>query len=352
MVQQILINKSKSDFLLSKLLYTWLITNKGWEFVGYYGMEYDIQFKIEKLIDDANDKMIVNPTFTPSRHGSFKIKNPDESVEDGWWPVLPQPVCLDLNGDGPKKDLCKKPKKKEPLFVCGDTIEYDVKPGDKYDIYSIVVNGVDWGSTRHLRLYTQQFKSKISGIFAPLRLPEEGNIRYKCFATPGGYVSIRGIIDIPVGDYTFIAQAYPGYTFRKIFINGEEVCLYDYVKGDLFTYYFLEEKGEFIKDYQIDVYFQKESEIMDCGMTCRSSTSLKYVWEDRYGVWYTNVNIRTDPDVIEAYKTLFMMNYGYPSGLCADIKLVTIPDDVEWVIRRDHIGHEYISTETKGEIYG
>jgi len=351
MVQNILINKSNSDFLLSKLLYTWLITNKGWEFVGYYGMEYDIQFKIRQLIDDANESIIINPKFTGSRNGKFILKNSEEAVEDDWWPVLPESICLDLSGAEVYKDPCTKPKKKEPLFVCGDNLEYEVKPGDKYDIYSIVINGVDYGSTRHLRLYNVQHKSTISGIFAPIKLPAAGMTRYKCFASAGGYVSFRGIEDIPRGDYTFTAQPYPGYTFRKIFINGAEICLYDFVKGNKFTYYFMEEVGDFITDYQIDVYFQKEGEFLSCGRSCKHTTSLKYIWEDRYGVWYTNVNNRTDPDVIEAYKVLYMMNPGYVSGKCAKIKLIQLPDDVEYVIRKDHLGHEYISTETKREIY-
>ena len=49
---------------------------------------------------------------------------------------------------------------------------------------------------------------------------------------------------------------------------------------------------------------------------------------DGYGYKYSNDDLRTDPKLIECIETL-----GYQaSGRFADLKVVEIPDDVEWEI--------------------
>ena len=71
---------------------------------------------------------------------------------------------------------------------------------------------------------------------------------------------------------------------------------------------------------------------------------LKYFWENAYGVWHSNITARDDADTIAVVEYLISTNPKLINGGGATLKLVTVPDNTDWEIRKSCNGSEVVAS--------
>lgn len=298
MVQKILINKNPTDFSLSRLTYTWLMKKKGWQFIGMYPQETDALTEVARLKGEQ---------------------------------IAPVPVMIYVKYTSGGKVT---PPVGQTPFKGGDA-QFTCTLNQWYRVKSVVINGYDCGAvSKDIHLCRLDGDTHLLVMFAKYTLPAADKIPVCVFATPGGYTSHKGWVEGTKGQtFTFTAQPYPGYTYRKILVDGVEQVLENVTSADkTFTLNI----PNIQETHNIEIHFKLEPDT--CGNELpilESQKPMRYIWENIYGQWNSNINARDDAELVEAVQTLQSLNPDSANGICTAIKVVEIPDDIDWEIKVD-----------------
>jgi hypothetical protein len=301
MVQKILINTNSAEYTISRSTYSRVMKQNGWKFIGMYTTKADADAEISRLKSIDTSPIPVTITTQFSGNGT----------------VIPET---------------------EGAPVIGGDYTYRFEPASGNRVYSIVIDGVDCGPITTYTFKRLTRNHTLTVVFSPIVSPSEGNTSGSIFATPGGYVSKKGNIQIPLGSsFTFRAQPYPGYQYDKIIFNGVEYDLESIPQGSLL---FEDTINPVSGPISIQVHFRPQ--VLD---PLPDPPVLKYIWENLYGVWNCNVPTRNDPDIIAAIEYFIDTNPALINGGGCNLKIVQIPDDVEWVIRKNCAGNEVVASQ-------